>query len=174
MPYRNPPSEEEQERLKKHGEGCRDCESRGTHGGHNVCRRQVAGKYNRQIFYNRGDSSSRPNWCPKDSKNAKKGYATTEPLPEAKGEGIESPGPPYQTGPASPMPQNPKTHLERPVPPSQGRGGTYKGQPRGGQVPYPLPEEDDKDQVIEPAPKPPKEPKLKRKPKDAPWGQTEE
>lgn len=159
MPYRNRPSDEEIERLRKVGDGCRDCESRGTHGGHNVCRRQVAGKYNRQIFYNRGDSSSRPNWCPKDAKNAKKGYATTEPLPEAEGEGIESPGPPYQTGPASPMPQNPKTHLER------RRGPNLQNIP---------PPKREKEQVIEPAPEPPKEPKLKRKPKDAPWGQTEE
>jgi hypothetical protein len=152
MTRKTPPGKEEC--LKSQGEGCHDCESRGTHGGHSVCRRQVAGKYNRQIFYNRGDSSSRPQWCPKNTKNARKGYATSEPLPKPEGEGIKSPGPQHQTGKVNPMPLNPKTHLERRVP----------------RVPHPEKESTD-EQVIKPAPK---EPKLKRKAKDAPWGVTED
>lgn len=160
MPYREPPSEEELKRLSATGDGCRDCESKGTHGGRTVCRRQIAGRYNREITRNYlASSGSRPPWCPKNTRGLQagtQGYATDEPLSEKVGTGTKDPEPPYQTGPASPMPvQGPAKTLAT--------GRMKSSEPAVQNIPPPKKEE----------PPPPKK-KLKRQPKDAPWGQTED
>lgn len=167
MAYRNQPSEEELERLNEGGSGCKKCESRGSHGGRPVCRRQVAGRYNRQVFYDRSDPHSRPQWCPKKGRNAvRKGYASSESLPEPTGTGKKSPGPQHQTAPPSPMPQNPIRTIHK-------RKATSK--PAVQNIPI---EKEDPPFAEDPlgVASPPKEKKfkLKRKAKDAPWGRTDD
>jgi len=167
MAYRDPPSDEEElARLSKQGTGCQECESRGTHGGHQICRRQVAGKYNREVFFNRNNPEDRPTWCPK-GRTAKRGYATSESLPEVKEKGKESPGPQYQTAPASPMPTSPPRKISKQEEALAlgkwlGDGSANKGkEKKTGNNSIPI------------NPPPRKEPRLKRKPKDAPWGKTD-